>query len=131
MYVCYSMRILVTLLAAYVGFLVSQPLICESACSSEETISCCVKQDVCKMESTCSSDQECSDNESKSACKTQSANSECRTCSSMNICNCFIERVVEFNFNSPEISVVNIHPHLDDKLLSGYESDCWQPPELV
>lgn len=57
-------------------------------------------------------------------------NSSCMACCSVQNCHCNCIAIPEFNFCN-EISIDSNRPPVkNDKVLSDYFSDCWQPPEF-
>lgn len=116
------MRLIAVILVAYISLLTVLPVICGTYIVLEQAELCCNSA----SDNQCSEEQSCNEQSDE-----ENNNSSCISCCSVQNCNCNLVDVSRFNFlvqislNSKRAKVEN------DKVISNYLSDCWQPPELV
>lgn len=116
------MRSIALILVAYLSLLTTSPAVCNGYLVLRQDDLCC--NITCETE--CSKDL--STNKPSGPSEKESS---CLSCCSLQNSHCSFVAVPEFNFNV-EMSLNTKRPPVkNDKVLSDYLSDCWQPPELI
>jgi len=109
-------RFIAIILVTYISTLTISPVVCGTYLAIKQNISC-------------SNDHECKKKQENN--KKADHNSSCLSCCSVQNCHCSFVDAPQFNF----LVQINLNsqraPIKKDKVLSDYQSDCWQPPEIV
>lgn len=120
-----EMKTFVVLFAVYLLFIIAQPLVCVAYCTVGQTENCCVAR---------SSNQELPANNKK---PNQEHNNNCcndgvcNPCMSCSYC-CFVAKMDQnsFQFSTILADIRNLRI-TNDKVIAGYLTACWHPPEIA
>jgi hypothetical protein len=109
------MKFFASILLTYLSLVIAVPSVCGISELKNQSVSCCSSEK-----------KECTDPASKDENNIPS----CYPCCSIQNCHCFPEKTLEvrdrLNFISPE-EKMRIQ---NEKPVSNFSGDCWQPPEL-
>lgn len=114
------MKFIAMILVVYVSLLTLSPVVCGTYIAVKQTADCCNEN----------KDRECSKEQTTNKQSDKSDSNSCLSCCSVQNCHCSFVDAPQFNFqiqmslNSKRVPIKN------DKVLSDYLSDCWQPPEV-